>query len=67
MNNQVPPPKDLCAKNGGKVRITLSNYRKSLIFNFQLQNRITVTTQLLKSDKFGPLGGFEGGFQFYGN
>ena len=67
MNNQVPPQKICVQKNGGKVRITLSNYYKNLIFNLQLQNRITVTTQLLKSDKFGPLGGFEGGFQFYGN
>ena len=36
----------------GKVRITLLNYCKSLIFNIQLQKRITKVIQLSKSGKF---------------
>ena len=41
--------------------------KKNYIFNLQLRNRITETIQLLKPNKFGPLAGFEGGFQFYEN
>ena len=48
----------------GKVRITISNYYGSPIFNLQLQNRTTYAIQLSKSDKFDPWGGFEGGFAF---
>ena len=48
----------------GKVRFTLLNNHKSSSLTLQLQNRITKTIQLLKPDKFGPLGGFEGGFYF---
>ena len=61
-------PKSLnLLSNKGKVRFTLSNYHKSLIFNLQLRNRITEAIQLLKPDKFGPLGGFEGSFSFCEN
>ena len=49
------------------VRFTLLNYRKSPIFNLQLQNRIIEVIQLLKPGKFSPLGGFEGGFSFSEN
>lgn len=37
-----------------KVRFTLSNYNKNLIFNLQVQNRITEDIQLTKPGKFGP-------------
>jgi len=49
------------------LRCWPSNYRKSLIFNLQPQNRITKTIQLLKAGKFDSLGDFEGDFLFFEN
>ena len=46
-----------------KIRFTPLNYRKSPIFNLQLQK--TWPIQLSKMDKFSLLGGFEGGFVIF--
>ena len=41
-------------KKKEKVWFTLFNYRKSLIFNFQVRNRTTQAIQLSKPGKFSP-------------
>ena len=51
----------------GDVQIRPSNYRKSPIFYLQLQNRTPYAIQLSKPGKFGPWGGFQGGFVFLKN
>ena len=42
----------------GKVHFTPLNTHKNLIFDLQLQNRITRVVQLSKPDKFRPLRSF---------
>ena len=50
-----------------KKSLIASNYRKSLILNFKIQNQIPMTIQLSKSGKFSSYGGFEGDFIFKKN